>query len=969
MSALDRNYKVEFLEGFFPVIRTDITNFVVSLDDVSFQDNGKLSTAKFTLNAEHGDFITNANGGVTPLLTQFDRIEITIIDDQGISKDSKIFEITTDLTQLTRQTQYYLPLELESRERNLKGVAFSGFFRDPPLNFHQIIEKIVQAYDAGISLTKQPFLVTDFMGVDQNEAPEFNPNIWDFTNVDNCYDALMHVLTVINLPVSAGGAGARFAVKFIDDPFTSTTLILRVLKQGENNVGSIPTLEQNTTNPIMKIDKIELPSSGTQVIARARAKTGHLYSDFDKFAGRLEFYRAIPFYDATITYPAGINVRVGTDRFVSNTDVPLATPPPSAEWTAIDVGDFVGDINYSPVTNLKLNEFLNGFGNPEAGFGITDFTTVGVPDSNVTIHDQDSSDTTIGTNRELVLLRTITDDLSADAFKKKYLAGSLSDKWLEGSQILIDLSLGALGGFFAADNYGTGAGVDPNGNAYSDAVVRYTEFSNISGLGFDWIVIREPLANDQIAVLSERRTYEWNVLFATVSNRNYPGTDRRRGGSPGTLAWRDITDQFLGNDCFHSPISVTQVDGLLADEIENDEPLNKPNGDPYIKDSAIQFTYGYNALGLSGPFESIWKTLFNVIVAATGITGILTALTVSAFEKFITPSYTSMGWWCSIPSPLALSTHNSVSEIGEVYGGNENDINEHRYFDLFNSTRTILGKLGYNQDDSDSLMEVTGFTLLMKFDITAAGVRVPFTGNIPFTHWALDKEGQMWKSPKKFIRKLGETDRLTFEYGDLTPAYYSRTPLGINNVIENILVPEIQKNKILFKENIILQGIQCELPYDVHGRYSVNLYESIIKPVFFNFFGGGSDDIRFIGIIDAVNWIKTPIAISKFDTDPNKRIINPDIVDYPNIVNIEQLQRFADAQEQVEVFQYTQYTTEQGGIADLSIEDSVFLSDPQMITESDDGPNTVKLAVRELHYSVPKNQGLIRKAVLVKVIT
>jgi len=271
----------------------------------------------------------------------------------------------------------------------------TGFFRDPPLNFHQIIEKIVIAYTAGISTTLQPLLVTDFTGVDQNGAPEFNPNIWDFTNVDNCYDALVYVLTVMNLPVSAGGAGGRFALNFIDDPFTSNVLILRVLKQGENNIGSIPTLQQNTTNPIMKIDKIELPSSGTQVIARGRANTGSLYSDFDIFVGRLEFYRAIPFYDPTITYPAGIHVRQGVQRFVSNADVPLSTPPPAAQWTAIDVGDFVGNINYSPVTNGKLNEFLNGFGNPESGTGIVDFTTIGVPDSNVTIHDQDSSDTTV----------------------------------------------------------------------------------------------------------------------------------------------------------------------------------------------------------------------------------------------------------------------------------------------------------------------------------------------------------------------------------------------------------------------------------------------------------------------------------------------------------------------------------------------------------------------------------------------
>ena len=75
-------------------------------------------------------------------------------------------------------------------------------------------------------------------------------------------------------------------------------------------------------------------------------------------------------------------------------------------------------------------------------------------------------------------------------------------------------------------------------------------------------------------------------------------------------------------------------------------------------------------------------------------------------------------------------------------------------------------------------------------------------------------------------------------------------------------------------------------------------------------------------------------------------------------------------QTRVEQFPYEQYTVEQGGINDLELEDSVFLHDEFMISEEDDtgNPNTRLLTVREIHYSVPFQGGLIRKLILAKVI-
>ena len=282
----------------------------------------------------------------------------------------------------------------------------------------------------------------------------------------------------------------------------------------------------------------------------------------------------------------------------------------------------------------------------------------------------------------------------------------------------------------------------------------------------------------------------------------------------------------------------------------------------------------------------------------------------------------------------------------------------------------VMGGVGYNQTNSDSHSEIVGFTTLLNFDIRIGDTRIPFTGNVPFTCWARDKDGTKWKSGKVLARKLGETARLTFFFGDMSPVYYSRTPLGIQNVVENIIVSEIEKNKVLLKENIVEMGMQCELPYDDNGRYNVDIWEQIIKPAIFNVFTSGSA-ISLIGVLDATNWIKTPIAISNSVTStPSKRIITPQVKDYPNIVNIEQLQRYADAQEQVDTFQYEQYTVVQGGIADLELEDSVYLHDGKMIKESDNPSqsNTRLLVVREIIYSVSKSQGLTRTLVLVRKV-
>ena len=804
--------------------------------------------------------------------------------------------------------------------------------------------------------------------------------------MDNCYDALLVVLDSLDLPVGVGGGGNRYALIFDDVDVSPTEIDLSLLEfeiliQGTRNV-FISTLEQNDDHPITKIDRIKHPSTGTVTIARGRPKTSMQPQNYPLFISRLEFYRNIKLWDTTISYPEDSYVTLDNNvggwpqKWQANTDTsPGQQPGVSGNWTAIDVGDFIGILQYSPFTVDKATPIQNGFANPAGVFDPDTIGAIAIPDSNMVINDvRGTGDNKIGTYRNWAVFRTHSPNVSdLTTEQKNYLfdvtgAGTVFG-FYDGIVVLVDPTLGTLQPPFN--------GNDANGIPFENNRAIFRSFAGAPIAAEDtlgeWFVLRETEDFDQCAVYDEGLVYEFQVPF-TPANRIFPGDDRRRGGSAVStdFQWRSIADAFLGNECFHTPVSIQNVTGLVASTFgEASEPLDDPNGDPYNEDSAIEIVFGYEEPVQTQEEHDVWWKIFNRVVIGSAVTNFLVNLTTAVYDTFATPNYTNMGWWFVWPSPYPFNTLNGISEeIGQLYGGIITSLNNHRYFDMFNIQYTTTGKQGWIHSDSADLSEITGVEFLFNFDITISGNRIPFTGDIPFSYWCMDKFGTLWKSPKIIYRHLGETQPIKIEFGDLSPTYRGRTPLGIDNVLENIIVAEIEVNEVLFKDNIIMQGFQCETPYDEFGRYSVNLWEQIIKPVFFDIFFGGSGQVRFIGILDAYGFTKTPIAISAPNALSLERTIIPQFEDYQNLINVEQLQRFANSTNFVDQFQYEQYTVEQGGITDLNLEDSVYLHDEFMIKEEDNpgNPNTRLLTLRELHYSVPHDSALLRKGVFVKVI-
>ncbi len=915
---------------------TDISDFIHTLDDTHFFSDGRISTSALTLQASFGQFITDDRGGLTPIIKQFDRIRITYISTEG-DEYQHIFEVINDLGQNTRQAEYLLPLSLEGRERNLQLIPFSGFF-DPPISHKEIVNRILSSYVADRDPATQPLFVTPI-----NELPDFSPNFWDFQYIDNCLDALQEVLRQANLSVAAGGGGDRFAMIYKDSGVGLSFMDIDFISQGTNNQGDpFETITGDPVfNPIQVIDKIKQPVTGTVKVARGRPGSGGFPRQGDQYRSRLEFYERTQTYDNTQTYPKDAFVSHGVSttnpeltltpqvwqaQQETTGNVPVAGP----NWATVSAFEFIGDIQYSRYTIDKAAVFKNECTNFDAAFDFDDDASPKMLDCNIVIND-------VETQRDWVYFRSSTDVIAGlTTTNRKYLHNGIS--YYQGFRILVDVSnFGTGAGSFdpSLDAFGTGAGNDPNGKPYeNNAVIR---------IGTDWFVLKEHDDFDQIVVRQEG-LYEWNVAF--VADSRFPASDDgnanrrfRQSGSGTPDAWRTLNGQFLANDCLHSPTIIENVQGLTTE-------VARDSGNPlYQTDSGVRIVYEYGTQVADDTDIPDWRRVLDQVTAFfPSVGGFLGTFATNAvttlYNLFLTPQYRNAGWWITWSAPWPFNTGNSIAEeVGELYGGEQTQqLDNHAFFDVFNQRVAASGEAGWNQPNSEDLMELTGVTFLFKLDIRVDGNTIPFTGDIPCSWWAIDDNGTLWKQ-KKSVRFLKDVQRFTFNFGDFTPVYRARSPFGISNIVTNILVPELEIRERLLPARVKIQGFMLEMSYDEHGRYLPNLMETIIKPSIIDLFLPGNIglNVTFDGTFDYLQWVKTPIAIENGSSlgENTDRAIFPEFADYPNISNIEQLKRAATADWEVAFFQFEQYTLTQNDRAENELQDTVYMREEFLIPDSD----------------------------------
>jgi hypothetical protein len=560
--------------------------------------------------------------------------------------------------------------------------------------------------------------------------------------------------------------------------------------------------------------------------------------------------------------------------------------------------------------------------------------------------------------RDFVICRAVSDTaITSDENLKQYLMGDSKNVFYYGFTVLVDTTLGEPSGAFA--------GTDPYGVVYADCYVQYD--------GTDWIVMRAPQVGDQCCVLYEGRTYEYNVAvqnpnaFGDVAT-TYGGYDtdlwKVRGPTITAYAWQDVSETASGNDAFHHPSNIHNVNGFL---IQNDNGLDYSS---YVENSALQVTYTFQPLqAVYDQARSLFDKLYQAAVQfAQGVTSgqINDVTTLSSDEIGLTllETYYDYGWWWALPFPFPVSTFNGITEtVGELYGGGEATASMFAALDLQNANFTHSGIAGINNEDaSDVGSPLTGIQFMMQFDIMIEGVEQPFQGNIPFTMTVYDDLRDVWRANFQ-IDFLGVPQQIQIPWSAFTTSQPSRTPINIDTLLSQplnvIAVPQIEIVDIFEQHRVRLITIQFAPSYDQYLRFAPISLDKLLS--------GGNQGltvpVNFVGTIDALGFTKQPFVTSGVVSDI---VINPDPIQATNVRNYLQLQGAVIAQNQINNFPFEQYTLVRDGGCDLSIEQYVYIFDSDFIGETDepDTPNTRQVVLMSEQLSYDTNQGFIRTQTL-----
>ena len=914
MSAVAPVYVLEYLEGASPVpVR------VRSMDKMTDVGTGEVNTVQIMLNTEFGDFISESNSGTTPIFDQFDRFRLTLTDDNNVIY-SRILIMDTRLPQQAERGQV-MQIELFGRERFLQRIKFPGhhFF----VGVAELFETIIEFYNETRG-SRQPEILLDISAV-----PGGSYGTFDFRDNTSCYDALMELISHLNLSTAAGGAGNFFELLFEDVSLTQIRMI--VVPQGGRNTITIEGKHGDTS----QILETRAPIDASIVIARGQADSGTTPPEIATWSSLLEEYANFPEWQATSLYAAGVHVTYNGQVYRA-LDTVLAggdEPDANTDWAPQSRGQYVAaaeslSFEYSPWTKSQV--YRNMTTNP-TGTLHTGYDSPAFADSNLVIRD-------VGYWRDWADFRVSgVDDVPAEY--RYGGTGSGSEGLYEGMRLLLDRALGPPGAPFSS---GANWGVDRFGNSYEDALVQLSERG-------EWIVIRTrtPGAGreavefqrfDQVVVLRATSgapggIYEYDHAITT------PNPISRRASVTGSASfnWQIVSGSYLGFDCMHFPVDISDDTGLHL-------PTPRPGGGDFLDNSAVSIRYQY---GETDSSISLFNILRNILVLRLGIFGGLADSAVDLLTSYTTYNY---GWWATLfETPFPLSNHNSAGNVGSIFGGTEG--NEVPVLDLNNLNYTPSGKRGYAADDAESLGPITAIHFLFNFDMTVSGSgRLPLVGNIPFRCTIYDTLSNVW-TQDVIYRFLGEDQQMVIPISGFR-IYRARRPIGatVTDFVQNTITPELSILDIFEQRKVKRITFQCQLSYDTFGRYNPANFDNFIRGVFAGFVG---NTINLTGKIDALGFRHAPLKIAKNAAQAAEYNIQPkDIKNYPNVSNTEQLRKIAEAELSLAQHRLDTFNIKTTGFCDVHPGDSIILNEPDVVPAARN-----RLAVRKVSYSVDSNDG------------
>jgi len=537
--------------------QTDITNFVERIDAIDI-GSGEVRTLKLRLNATDGAFITNEDftgTGATPIIDQFDKIELTIIDRNN-DFFQQVYEVDTVKPMQDGSVGIVLEVEALGMEHWLQKTMFAKpFFQESGFT---VARDIVDFYNNNKASLQANIINNNapFNGGDSgNSLPQFTANVYPFNITEQShYEALVTTNDTMGASVSAGGAGDFFEIGFVDDITDSNfnTIKFRGFSSGnppdqsqppptiDDSVAVNPGEEEGGLEPIRGSVRGTWGSDGIGTLPRQNAD----------FIGALEIWNQFPEHISGVEYP---NDSIVENRDVTDTDGDLvhhkankdtAIDPPNgagsnADWDQYFFTQFViaegGGSNvpsatgeYSRWTNNRANEWKSSGAKTDGTVGDDPPTSVSVRcwDMNLVVVD--------GT------------------FQRTWVDTRATSPAAIPTQLLYSTGVGTQRGFrVLVDGVGTGlfAGHD-------NEVLQFT-------VDQVWRTFRTAEESRMVAVDNEGKVYQFQ-----------------------TGSWVDFSTSDQSNDCYH-PVF----------QIGNDQGINDHNdglGGNYGEASAITYEFRYS---------------------------------------------------------------------------------------------------------------------------------------------------------------------------------------------------------------------------------------------------------------------------------------------------------------------------------------------------------------------------------------
>lgn len=843
----------------------------VKLDPLRLVGSGEIRSAVLVLNARDGAFLTNANGGATPILSAFDKIKISVTDKSSNTKS--LVGIIDDEKPVRKSAGPNCIVELFGQERWLQKMHMPAMKMER-ISHHDAIKSIIDIYNSNRGSSQVEIEKHDDTLF--NKAPQWTAVNIDFSDKPTFYDGLMRVLSLMNTTVANQGANDFFELYFEDHPSDHTKIRIKVFVSGGEPVSPI-TIQQSNTTRLYDVSGEIQGKTGTVLIGEGADGFGSIPLESTKYWSRLEQFQLHPQHNASFTYPAGAKVQKNGVHYKSNTET--SNTPPHADWDTITEADEIGLVRPSPYTYKRSAFWKNSGANPtgNAGGSGTGFDQEAMWDGNMVVRDEDHY-------RNWVHLKSTTDN-----FDVTYKYGAVPTGVYRGLRVLVN---------------GTGAdgftGTDINGKSFDNAIVQYD--------GANWIVIREAQDNDVCCVRKEAKNY----LFS--------------GGS-----WSDDSANIRANDTFHIYKSIGNTDGVAkiskqkgdGSWLDLDGDLSPDTGEDYGTDSAVEVVYEYS------PFSAVIESVLTV------------------------DNYYAIGAWLDWEmAPIPCNTNNGISEsIGAVYGGDSTK-KEPATFDMDGTFGlTPSGKQGWNHDDSEEQGQRDSIKFALRFiwEYVLNGDPVPSKGNYKFRVIVYDTSDNVFY---KDITILDSNRWEFFElFSDEFQVYRARAPLKWGNVASNLILPELETLEKFEWKNAKLMCIQWQESYDDAGRYSPEGRRPINDILLL---GGGLTGVRTKLAIDVFNFGGKLIASTGKNTTLN---VEPDFFQRPATSNYEQLKSDMEAQKELEQHQFDAWEVNGEAILDRDFGESVYIKNSDLINDSDNGPNTKKIVVKEMSIAINGTDG------------